>query len=266
MSEAKEGKEVKVIEEKGAAIVIKAKALTIKDDESLETAKDMVRDCRSLMKEVDATFGPMKKKASAAHKEICAQEKKHLSPPEQAKKIVEDSIGVYITECNRLAQIEEERLADLRTKEVDRITKRLEKHIAQGTDIEKQLEELETKLESYEVGSPDAEATSKMIEVLATKLRNKVETIEINQVQAEEVHIAPVQTTRPSLKGVGSGRKERIPTVFNKASLIKSIAEGKAPFELLDVNMGKLKKYLNQFESAILPGVKVEEKTVVRVS
>ena len=54
-------KAIQAVEKKCEPLLTDAKALVIQDEKGLEVAKDFVRNCRSLIKEVKDTFDPMKK-------------------------------------------------------------------------------------------------------------------------------------------------------------------------------------------------------------
>lgn len=267
MTVAAEDKAIKAVEKKCEPILEDAKVLIVQDEKGLEVAKDFVRNCRGLIKEVKETFDPMKKKAKAAHAEICSKEKAHLGAPEEAKGIVERTIGKYADLLREQARIaEEKRIAD-RNKEIERITRRMNKHLDGYKEIEDQISELEKKIQKGGLTEVEEEVIHHQLTLLQSKRNTKAETVERNQTAIEEVETLPAATPSPavSLKGVGGGRTERIPTLFNKEALIKAIAEGKAPIDLVDENIGKLKKYVNAFPNSRVPGINIETKSVVRV-
>lgn len=260
--------EIRKVDEKCPAIVASAKAVKIGDEASLEVAKNLVIDIRDLMKEVEESYGPLKKSAHKTWKAIVAEENKQLSPLKEAKTTVEGAIGNYIRILQEEARLEEERLEKEREAEIARITKRLQKHIDGHAEIKDQITMLEDKLKAGNLDDNNVEAINRQLNALYPRLEAKAETVERNQSQVEE---AAYMTTAPaktptSLKGVGGGRMERIPEVFNLEALFKAVAAGQAPMGLFNLNEGKLKKYVNDFPTVRLPGVKVTPKPVVRVS
>ncbi len=271
MSEVEKTKEILAVETECAPIVGQADSIKIDDEKGLEIARNMVKDVRALMKKVEESYGPLKKSAHGTWKDIVAEENNQLSPLKLAKGTVEKTIGKYIEHVEEEARIAEKKRLELRNKEIQKITKRIEKHLEGYKDLGGQIESLSVKLEEKRQAGTltdiEEEVIQNQLGILETKLNNKAETVERNQ---EAVEVAETMPDRPSapvvnFKGVGGGKKIRIPTVVNKESLIKAIAEGKAPIDLLDVNEGKLKKYVNDFPNCRLAGVSVQSKTKVVV-
>ena len=182
-------KDITAIEKKCAPVVDKANALIINNEADLETAKTVVRDCRALMKEIKDTFEPMKKKASDTHKEIVAQEKKHLSPPEEAKKIVEGTIGKYADKLREEARIAEEKLQKEKEREIEKINKRMNKHLEGFKDIEGQIKTLEEKLAKPETSDVEYEIVDNQLQALIRKRDAKAETVANNQNAMEHVEM-----------------------------------------------------------------------------
>lgn len=258
--------EVLAVDEKCAPMLEKALAVTIDDEKGLEAGKNLVKDIRALMKEVEGSYGPLKKSAYATWKAICAEENKQLDPLKRAKAIVEGAIGQFIQKVQEEARIEEERLAKEREAEVDKLTKRYEKHLEGYAEIEQEITDLEEKLQESGLSDTEGEAIHRTLTVLRSKLSAKAETVERNQAQVEEAGSFPAKATQSvSLKGVGGGKMERIPTIFNKEAFIRAVAAGQLPIDLLNIDEGKLKKYINQFPSSRPAGVEIKEKPVVRV-
>jgi len=266
MSEVEKTKEILAVETKCVPIVDQANLLKIDDEKGLEVARNMVKDIRALMKEVEGSYGPLKKSAHGTWKDIIAEENKQLSPLTGAKGTVEKTIGRYIEVLEEEARIAEEECLRLRNEEIQKITKRLEKHLEGLGTIEEQIVDLQNKLDGDELTEIRAEVVQGQLEVLERKRDAKTETIDRNQAQAEEAEIVPMASAPAvSLRGVGGGKKVRVPTVFNKEALLKFIAEDKAPIDLFDINEGKLKKYVNDFPNCRLAGVNVQTKTKVVV-
>lgn len=104
--------------EKTEARVNEANQITITDQTSYKAAADWLRLIVTLKKEVETTFGQPKKKASEAHKSICAAEKKHLEPLAKAELIVKSKMSLWYAEQERKAKEEKIRLeAELKKRE-----------------------------------------------------------------------------------------------------------------------------------------------------
>lgn len=271
MLEVEKTKEILAVETECVPIVGQADSLKIDDEKGLGVARDMVKDIRALMKKVEESYGPLKKSAHGTWKDIVAEENNQLSPLRLAKGTVEKTIGGYIELVEEEARIAEEKRLKLRNEEILKITKRIEKHLEGYKDIGSQIESLTAKLEEKRqagtLADIEEEAIQTQLAILETKLNNKAETVERNQEAIETAETMPATSSASAvnLKGVGGGKKVKIPTVFNKEALIKFIAEGKAPIDLLEVNEGKLKKYVNDFPNCRLAGVSVQSKTKVVV-
>lgn len=260
-------KEIKEVEEKCLPVVAEANAITVKNEADLEVAKNMVRSLRDLGKEVKATFDPIVTKANETHKAATQARKKHLDPIDTAKRAVEGTIGVYADKLREAARVEEQRLEKEKAREIEVINRRMEKHLAGFKDIEGQITALEEKLAKHQTTAVECEIVSNQLEALIRKRDLKAQTVENNQSQMQQVETRTSQAPETStvMKGAGGGKQERIPTVFNKEAFVKAIAEGQIPVDLVDINEGKLKKYVNNFPTIRLVGVKIDYKTKVSV-
>lgn len=86
----------------------RARAFQVKTREQAEEASGFLAAVRGLKAKVTATFAPLKKKASDAHKAIVAEEKKNLAPLDEAERAVKERIGGFL-EAERRRQEEAER-------------------------------------------------------------------------------------------------------------------------------------------------------------
>lgn len=72
------------------------KSLTINNDDELENANFLAKECNRLIKEVKATHKDEIAKYHELHKEAKAKEKEELKPLETAKSILKEAIGKYM--------------------------------------------------------------------------------------------------------------------------------------------------------------------------
>lgn len=86
----------------------RARAFEVKTREQAEQASGFLQAVRGLKAKVSATFAPLKKAASDAHKAIVAEEKRNLEPLDEAERAVKDRIGGFL-EAERKRQEEEAR-------------------------------------------------------------------------------------------------------------------------------------------------------------
>lgn len=102
--------EIQVVGQKAVAILDQARAIVVTNGDEYVSAGQFILDCKSLAKEIQAFFKPMKDKAFAAHRAICDQENNTLKPVNQAIEAAGKAALPWKQEQDRLAAIEAERL------------------------------------------------------------------------------------------------------------------------------------------------------------
>ena len=88
-----------------------AQALTVVDTVSYQVAADRLLDIKGLRAEIEATFGPIVKKAHEAHKEATGQRKRHEEPLKAAEGIIKARMGGWQRQEEQRAREEAARLA-----------------------------------------------------------------------------------------------------------------------------------------------------------
>jgi hypothetical protein len=76
-------------------------SLTINNDEQLENANFLAKECNRLIKEVKSNHKDEIAKYHELHKEAKAKEKEELKPLENAKVILKNAIGKYMKEVEQ---------------------------------------------------------------------------------------------------------------------------------------------------------------------
>lgn len=76
------------IESDAGVLTAKAAVIKVIDALTYGHAAEFLKGIKRYEKRVEETFGPMKRKAKAAHTEVCEQEKKHLGPALEAEAAV----------------------------------------------------------------------------------------------------------------------------------------------------------------------------------
>jgi hypothetical protein len=94
-----------------------AASITVTNSEQYTEACDFVRAIAKTKKEVEDTFGPIKKKQHEAWKEACAQEAKYLGPLDKALMLVKGKIGTFTAQEEKKRREEEQRQRELARKE-----------------------------------------------------------------------------------------------------------------------------------------------------
>lgn len=197
-------------------------SLTIATPDDYHDAAEYLKTTKSLIKEIEACFGPLKQKASEAHKLIVAEEKKQLAPLVAAELLVKRRMLGYQDEQNRIAQAEQRRLQAIADEKA-----------------RKEREELERKA-----------AAAKKPETKA-----KWEEAAAQVAPAPVIHVA---TAAPKVAGT-SIRKTWKAAVVDHAAFFKFVCESKRD-DLILVNDKALDSYAKSMaERASMPGVKFTE-------
>lgn len=98
-----------------------ARALVVSSNEDFRAADEFQITLQKLEKAIVSDFENPKQKAAEAHRAICAQEKRHLAPVQEARKILKQKMSSWADEQERLRREEEARLQEqARKQEEDR--------------------------------------------------------------------------------------------------------------------------------------------------
>lgn len=255
----------KEIESKISLTEAEVSNLVIASQSNLALANEHRRGIKELIKEVEATFTPIKKKTHEAWKEAVAQEKKYLEPLQIAAKSLQSKMGQYMFKVEQERRAEEERLANEvrieREKAIAKASKKVSDLLEKCGDLNTQIDALQAQLEQT---ADDAELKiirTKLDVLIAKKVaaeeRASAQVAAVEQIQASPV-ITPV-IEKPKVAGM-SFRTEKRGEVVNKIEIIRAVADSQLPYALLDVNMTVLNKLLNA--GITIGGVRVIPKPI----
>lgn len=87
----------KTITPKISEAVDRAIALTVSSFPEYESAVKLSLAYKTLEREIQATFEPIKSKAKAVHSEVCEQERKHLGPVQEAMRLIDSKAIIWAT-------------------------------------------------------------------------------------------------------------------------------------------------------------------------
>lgn len=107
------------IEERALTISEQAMKSEITTADQYVAAGELWKTLAGLEKEIKDTFGPLKKKASDAHKAVVAKEKEHLGPIEKAKRYVKQIMGDWDDEQERIRREKQRQLEEKLRKEAE---------------------------------------------------------------------------------------------------------------------------------------------------
>lgn len=250
-------------------VVNGALTLTVSTVAEKEIAVSEMNLVNGLIKKVKETFGPIKKKTDEAHKEVVAQEKRHLLPLETAILTIKQKIGTFDLEMKRRREEEERKALEeaqrAHEEQLAEAQKMIDEILAKTQDVDETIDLINMELKRDDLTEIERQKLESQLEIsYAIKENNQEKVEEIHARASEPVFVPPTpRLVVPDTKTKGaSTRFELVPQVVNKMALIKAVANGTVPDTVFDVNMGALKKYVNMMKRAT-PGVSCEERAVV---
>ena len=242
-------------------LVAQAKALQIKTDGDVITAKDYRGQLKArekfIMEDVTGPqFAVNIKNAHSLHKSLVAAAKVFTDPINDAIGIIDKGLGSFEMEKSRLKD-ESDRIAREeqdreRQKIMDAAQAKIDRAMKSTGKIETQIEAMQLIVDDLLASEEARTLAARQIEVLRLKLENNQDRAQEIQKTAERAMDAlPVaspaavnyeRTKGVSVQKVVDASFYEIPGSEAKKLLIKLVAEGKAPDVILDVNIGALTK------------------------
>ena len=151
-----ENNQIAVLEEQTTTLEEKVENYQVSNQANYEGLAVVLKDVKTLQKNIKDTFDPIVEAAHKTHKEATSKRKLHLDPVIKVEGMIKEKLIAYTTEQDRLARIEQEKLDRQARAEEDRKKKalddRIEKAKADGK-VDK-VEELEEKKDNVEVTAP----------------------------------------------------------------------------------------------------------------
>jgi len=190
--------ETKALDNKALTSLDYAKSLQITNDAICQEAIDYEHGLSALIKEIEATFGPHKDAAHKTWKGLVAEEKRHVDPVEEAKRLIKGKRITYDTEQTRIRKEAEAKLQA----EARRLAEEATLRDAIAAEAEGRLEEAEAILD-----------------------------------EPVSVPTVTIAKTTPSAGVSGAIREIWSARVVNKMDVIKAVLAGQASPELIDINM-----------------------------
>ena len=193
--------ETKALDSKVTTSLDYAKSLQITNDTICQEAIDYEHGLSALIKEIEATFGPHKDAAHKTWKGLVAEEKRHVDPVEEAKRLIKSKRITYDTEQTRIRKAEEARL------------------------------QAEARRMAEEAALRDA---------LAAEAEGRPEEAEAIISEPVSVPIVTIAKTTPSAGVGGAIREVWSAEVYDLHALVAAIVEGKASIGLIEPCMTAL--------------------------
>jgi hypothetical protein len=240
-------------------VVSTANALTVSTVEEKRIAVSEMGIVKELIKKVREVFGPIKQKAHAAHQEACEQEKKHLLPLETALSAIKKKIGAFDLEVKHRKEEEQRRIVN---EQKAKAQERIDEILGSTADIDEIIEIISKELKRTDINSIERHELEAQLK-LATCAAKESSEEEIKEAQTSESVFVPPVLSVPETKVKGSSTHfTLIPQVIDKSALIKAVADGIVPDNILDINQGRLKRHVNAIRKTV-PGVTCTEEAII---
>lgn len=212
------------LQTENSALVLRAQAIVITDDETYTAAVAFMNDVATRRKVIVEKFREPKQKAHESHRSICALEAELLGVVETAEREAKKRIGAYRAEQERKAEEERRRLEDIARKQEE------ERRLAEAQELQDAGE-----LEAAEV-------------------------VISEPIAPPPVKIAP---PTPKVAGVQFRESWQF-EVSNLLQLVKHVAAHPEDLNLLQANTTAIRQMVQARKSACqIPGVRVwSEKSV----
>jgi len=216
--------ETKALDNKALTSLDYAKSLQITNDAICQEAIDYEHGLSALIKEIEATFGPHKDAAHKTWKGLVAEEKRHVDPVEEAKRLIKGKRITYDTEQTRIRKEAEAKLQA----EARRLAEEATLRDAIAAEAEGRLEEAEAILD-----------------------------------EPVSVPTVTIAKTTPSAGVSGAIREIWSARVVNKMDVIKAVLAGQASPELIDINMTVANGLARSLKLSLnVPGLIAESRKV----
>ena len=216
--------ETKALDNKALTSLDYAKSLQITNDAICQEAIDYEHGLSALIKEIEATFGPHKDAAHKTWKGLVAEEKRHVDPVEEAKRLIKGKRITYDTEQTHIRKEAEAKLQA----EARRLAEEATLRDAIAAEAEGRLEEAEAILD-----------------------------------EPVSVPTVTIAKTTPSAGVSGAIREIWSARVVNKMDVIKAVLAGQASPELIDINMTVANGLARSLKLSLnVPGLIAESRKV----
>lgn len=259
--------EISKIESKINLFIKEVEAYEIQSHDDLNFANEQRKKMKGVIEEIGKIFDESCELTDKAHKGAVALRKRFLDPAKWIDRTWQDKMGNW-------QMAEKKRIEDEETKRLETAKKEQEKILAQAakkiddllnksTDIQTQINSL---TEALNTCTDDTEATAirGKLEIFISK-KNKIEEgIQAKAQEAEQIKYDPPPVAIFQEKPKPAGMSFKIVkegVVIDKIAVIKAVATGVLPHDLLEVNQGVLDKLLNA--GIVISGVRVQEKPKV---
>jgi hypothetical protein len=220
-------------EEKHSDVVAAAMLFKVTSQNTFIAVGNFVHDTIIPMeKEIKATFDPICKQTNEAHKASTKARSAFLEPLSQAKKLVKDKAEGWWSEQKALREEEERKIEREHQAQMEA---EAAQRAAEAANID------DDEIDFEDMGSPLSDPMDKEEFVAPTPMR-----------------VAAPMPDKP--KGMTMSEVTE-PECFDFLLLVKAVASGQAPIELLDLNTKKLREQCKAMGGNLnYPGVRVTKK------
>ena len=223
--------ETKELEKEVHGVTQFASDLVVRTQADSEGAQGLLKEIKTRAKHVEEFFAGMKQSAYDAWKIVVAKEKAFLDPLAAAEKAIKSKVIVFEQEAQRKRD-EQARLAQAQAEAKAR----------------KEREDLEKRAQKAQE-------------------QGKTERAEALKAQVDNVAPQAVFTPPEPARVQGTAfKKTWVAEVTDLPTLLKSIAEGRAPLGIISINQSALNAYAKGTKGTmVVPGLKFTERTDMAV-
>lgn len=234
-----------------------AKTFKITTPEQYNGAGNSLTGIKGLMKKIQDTFDPHIKRAFDAHRALVAERKAHEAPLIEAESILKRAMVEYNNEQERIRQEQERKAREQAEKEQAKLR---EQAAAAEAKARAEAEELRKKAEEAAAAGRAEEAAKLAAKAQTTEDKGaaKAETL---QDRASLVATPVIASSTPKVAGI-TMRKTYSARVTDKSALIKAVAAGTAPDNVIEPNMTVLNALARSLKEGFsYPGVELVTET-----
>ncbi|KAF0218821.1 MAG: hypothetical protein FD174_2604 [Geobacteraceae bacterium] len=223
-----------------APVKLAAMELVVSAPAHVEIARDGIREIKRRREVIDSHCDPGIKQAHQLHKQLVADKKKLTDELDEAEKIIKRKVADFQLEQERITKEAEEQARKEAEAEKQKILTaaqgKITKAMNAGNKLEEQIAALQLLIENAETTETEREMAKRQMEVLWLKLEGQqdkaAEAQRQAEIAAEAITVIPLAAIPAKTAGV-SGKKVYNIVSIDAETLIKAIAEGKAPANLV---------------------------------
>jgi hypothetical protein len=230
---------------------------SIKSEKDFLEVDKIGKTAVALIKEIDATFEPIKSKQYAAWKETCNQQNRHKAIPQKVRETADRLQGEYQAEKERIAKEEQ-----LRQEKAARLAEERLRKIKEDQERAWREKEEAKRREAERLAAKGKEEEARLAQEAADKYAQKADA------RAEEaanvfVPATVVEANTPKVEGTKMYDKWEF-EIISKAQMIKAALKNDMLLPILTIDEVQLRKLVEAYkQNLVIPGLRIYSRKVV---